>query len=185
MRVIDSVYVDVSVSVKKGFSEERVMLLDVGSVGRAKVFQLVTGFQDGQDLFHPVNSGVHDSKPEKLEHNIFSATAHDIEEVLLGDLFNVFVEGVLCFTPILFFLGLISSFLAITHPLHIISPLTPLVFIIASFHLLLQTPLTHSHLLICTSSQFHCIPSVSICLVIVPDYPKSQVYKPSTCLMSP
>ena len=85
----------------------------------------------------------------------------------------------------LLFLGLILSFLAITCPSHVIGPLSPLVFIIASFHPLPQTSITHSHLLICTSSWFHHIPSCSICFVIVPDDSESLVYKPSTRYISP
>ena len=42
-------------------------------------------------------------------------------------------------------------FLAITHPSHIIGLSASLVFIIASFHLLPWTSMTHSCLLICTS----------------------------------
>ena len=76
-------------------------------------------------------------------------------------------------------------FSVITHPLHIIGPLTPLVFIITSFHLLLWTSLTHSWLLICTSLWFHHIPPSSICFVIILDLFKSHVYKPLTCYMSP
>ena len=49
---------------------------------------------------------------------------------------NVFdATDVLRFAPILFFLQTYLSFLAITLPPHVISPLTTLVFIIASFHL--------------------------------------------------
>ena len=46
-----------------------------------------------------------------------------------------------------FSFGLIFSFLTITHPSHIISLLTTLVFIIASFHPPLQTSMTHLCLL--------------------------------------
>ena len=87
---------------------------------------------------------------------------------------------VLHFSPILLFLRPVFSFLMITHPLHIIGLLTPLVFIITPFHLLPQTSLTHSWLLICTSLQFHCIPPCSICFTIIPDFSESQIYKPST-----
>ena len=69
-------------------------------------------------------------------------------------------------SPLFFSFGLIFSFLAITHPSHVIGPLTTLVFVIASFHLLHRTSLTHSRLLVCTSSRFHCIPPCSFCFVI-------------------
>ena len=80
------------------------------------------------------------------------------------------------FAPILLFLGLIFSFLAITHPFHVIGPLTTLAFIIASFHLLPQTSMSHSCLLIHTSSRFHHIPLCSICFIIIPDFPTFLVY---------
>ena len=83
------------------------------------------------------------------------------------------------------FLGLLFSFFAITHPSHVIGPLTTLVFIIASFHLIPQTSITYSCLLVCTSSRFHCIPPYSICFIIVPELSESQVYKPSTCYLLP
>ena len=46
-------------------------------------------------------------------------------------------DWTICYDSPLFFsfLGLIFSFLAITHPSHVIGPLTTLVFVIASFHL--------------------------------------------------
>ena len=89
------------------------------------------------------------------------------------------------FTPILLFLRLIFSFLTITHPSHVISLLTLLAFIIASFHLLPRTSMTHSCLLVCTSLQFHCIPPCSICFVITLDFLKSLIYKPLTCYIFP
>ena len=54
------------------------------------------------------------------------------------------------FTLFFSFLGLIIPLLMITHPSHIIGPMTTLVFIIASFHPLPQTSMTHLCLLICT-----------------------------------
>ena len=85
-----------------------------------------------------------------------------------------------CYDSPLFF-----SFLMITHPFHVIGPLTTLVFIIASFHPFPQTSLTHSCLLICTSLQFHHIPPCFFCFVIVLELSESQVYKPSTCYLLP
>ena len=86
-----------------------------------------------------------------------------------------------CYDLLLSFLfSDLSFFLVITHPSHVIGPLTTLVFVIASFHPFLWTSLTHSHLLVCTSSRFHRIPPCSFRLVIVPELSESQVYKPST-----
>ena len=65
-------------------------------------------------------------------------------------------------SPLFFSFGLLLSFLAITHPSHVISPLTTLVFIIASFYSILQTSLTQPCLLLCASLQFHCLPFVSL-----------------------
>ena len=81
----------------------------------------------------------------------------------------------ICYVSPLSFSLLDLSFLslAITLPFHIIGLLTPLAFIIASFHPLLWTSLTHPCLLLCTSSQFHHIPSSSICFVIVPGISES------------
>ena len=90
----------------------------------------------------------------------------------------------LWFTPILFF-GLIFSFLAITHPSHVIGPLTTLVFIITSFHPIPHTSMTHLCLHVCTSLRFHHIPPSSICFIITPELSESQVYKPSTCYVLP
>ena len=63
---------------------------------------------------------------------------------------TLFTTRMLHFAPILLFLGLIFSFLMITHPPHVISLLTTLVFVIASFHPLLWTSMTHSCLLVYT-----------------------------------
>ena len=87
--------------------------------------------------------------------------------------------------PYSLFLGLIFSFLAITLPSHIISLLTTLVFIIASFHPSPWTVMTHSCLLVCTSLRFHCILPCCICFVIAPDFPESLVYKPSILYIFP
>ena len=58
----------------------------------------------------------------------------------------------LCYdSPLFFSFGLIFSFLAITHPFHIIDLLTTLAFVIASFHPLPRTSMTHSCLPVCTS----------------------------------
>ena len=69
-----------------------------------------------------------------------------------------------CYDSLLFFsFGLLFSFLAITHPSHIIGPLTTLIFVIASFYLILRTSMTHLCLLtvlLCDSIAFHHVPSV-------------------------
>ena len=41
----------------------------------------------------PINGGVRGSEPGESEDNVFSSTAHDVEEVFLGDPFDVGVEG--------------------------------------------------------------------------------------------
>ena len=87
--------------------------------------------------------------------------------------------------PLFLFFRLIISFSCNYSSLPCHQPADSLVFVITSFHLLLWTSLCHSHLHICTSSQFYCIPSVSICFVIVPDFSMSQVYKPLIHFMSP
>ena len=46
-RVIDDVYVDMSMGFQKGFSEEGAVLLDVCSVDGIEIFRLITGFRDG------------------------------------------------------------------------------------------------------------------------------------------
>ena len=92
---------------------------------------------------------------------------------------------VLRFTPILFFSRTYFSFPAITHPSHVIGPLTPLVFVIAPFHPLPRTSMTHFCLLVRTSSRFHRIPPCSFCFVIVLELSESQVYKPSTRYLYP
>ena len=61
--VVDSVYVDVAMSAGEGFSEERVMSLGIGSMGRVEVLLLVTGFRDSQSLLDPINGGVGDTEP--------------------------------------------------------------------------------------------------------------------------
>ena len=43
-----------SVGAGEGFLEEGVVLLGVSCMGGVKIFRLVTGFRDGQSLFHSV-----------------------------------------------------------------------------------------------------------------------------------
>ena len=44
-------------------------------------------------MFCPVNGRVGGSEPGESKDNIFSTTAHDVEEVFLGNPFNVGIEG--------------------------------------------------------------------------------------------
>ena len=41
----------------------------------------------------PIDGGVHGAEPGESEDNILATTAHDVKEMLLGDPFNVGVEG--------------------------------------------------------------------------------------------
>ena len=41
----------------------------------------------------PVNGGAHNVEPKESEDDVFSATLHDVEEMFLGNPFNVHVEG--------------------------------------------------------------------------------------------
>ena len=54
---------------------------------------MVTGFRDSQGLFDLVDGGVHGAEPGESENDVFSATAHDVEEMFLSDPFNVHIEG--------------------------------------------------------------------------------------------
>ena len=54
---------------------------------------MVAGFGDSQGLPGPVDGGVRSSKPREPEDDVFTSTAHDIEEMLLGDSFDIGVEG--------------------------------------------------------------------------------------------
>ena len=156
MGIIDSIYIDMLMGVGERFLEEGIMLLDVSSVGQVNIFYWS---QDSR-----------------------------IVRVCLAQLMVGFVIWSQCYNSPLFFsflfrLTFLSS--AITHPSHVIGPLTTLVFIIASFHPVLWTSMTQSTLLICTSSRFHHIPPYSICSFFVLELSKSQVYKPSTCYELP
>ena len=54
---------------------------------------MVTGFRDGQGLPDPVNGGICGTELGESEDNVLSTTAHDIEEMFLGDPFDVHVKG--------------------------------------------------------------------------------------------
>ena len=61
--IIDSVYVDMSVSVEKGFSKEGIVPLGVCAMGGVEILRLIAGFRDGQGLFDPVDGGVCGAEP--------------------------------------------------------------------------------------------------------------------------
>ena len=44
-------------------------------------------------MFDPVNGGVRGAEPGESEDDVFSSTAHDVEEMLLSYSFDVGVEG--------------------------------------------------------------------------------------------
>ena len=54
---------------------------------------MVAGFRDGQSLSDPVDGAVGGTEPGESEDDVFVSTAHDIEEVFLGDSFDVGIEG--------------------------------------------------------------------------------------------
>ena len=87
-----SMYVDMSVGVEKGSSEEQVMSPGISGVGRVKFLWLVAGFGNGQGLLGPVNGGVCHSEPGVSKDDVLLSATHDIEEMFLCDSFNVHVE---------------------------------------------------------------------------------------------
>ena len=91
--IIDSVYVDMFVYLRKEFLEEGVMLLGISGMSGVEILRLIIGFRDGQSLLSPVDGGVYDMEPGESEDNVFLAAAHDVEEMFLGNPFNVCVEG--------------------------------------------------------------------------------------------
>ena len=44
-------------------------------------------------MFNPVNSRIHGAEPGKFGDGVFLSAAHDIEEMFLGDLFDVCIES--------------------------------------------------------------------------------------------
>ena len=54
---------------------------------------MVARFRDGQGLPNPVDGGVCGTEPGESKNNVFTTTAHDIEEVFLDDPFDVHVKG--------------------------------------------------------------------------------------------
>ena len=69
--------------------------MSLGSSGLSgvKILWLITGLRDSQSLSGLVDSGVGDMEPEKSEDDVFLATTHDVEEIFLGDPFDVHVQG--------------------------------------------------------------------------------------------
>ena len=54
---------------------------------------MIVGFGDDQSLSGSVNSGVSGVKPGESKNDVFVTKAHDIEEVFLGDPFDVHIKG--------------------------------------------------------------------------------------------
>ena len=128
--------------------------------------------------FHATQSGT------VIEETGYLATLF-LQECTTWELEVRMVLGSVTIHPYSFLFGLIFSFSRdySSTPRH--RPADSLVFVIASFHLLPRTSLTHSCLLIRTSSQFHRIPPCSIALSFVPELSESLVYKPSTRYVLP
>ena len=54
---------------------------------------MIAGFGNGQSLLGPIDGWVCGLEPRESEDDVLTSTAHDIEEVLLSDPFDVGVEG--------------------------------------------------------------------------------------------
>ena len=54
---------------------------------------MIARFRDGQGLPGPIDGGVGGTEPEESKDDVFLATAHDGEEMLLGNPFDVHVQG--------------------------------------------------------------------------------------------
>ena len=54
---------------------------------------MIIGFRDGQGLPGSINGGVHNVEPRESKDDILLATAHDVEEVFLGNPFNICIES--------------------------------------------------------------------------------------------
>ena len=67
--------------------------MGISGMDGVELFRLVTGFRDGQGLFSLVNGGVGDTKPGESKDDVFLAAAHSVEEMFLGDPFDVGVKG--------------------------------------------------------------------------------------------
>ena len=65
----------------------------VSKVYRVEVLELITFFRDGDGLARPVDGGVGDLESRKFEDDIFSFTRHDMEEMFLGNSFDVGEKG--------------------------------------------------------------------------------------------
>ena len=92
-RVIDGIYINVVIGLEKGFPEEEIVSLDVCSVSRIQAFQPVARLRDGQGLSDPIDGGVHGTEPRESEDDILTSTAYDVEEMFLGNPFDVYVKG--------------------------------------------------------------------------------------------
>ena len=87
--------------------------------------------------------------------------------------------------PYSFSLGLIFSFLAITHPSHVIGLLTTLVFVITSFHLLFQTSMTHLCLLTVLLHDSITFYHVPIALSLFQTFPSLRYINPQLAMYFP
>ena len=110
-RAIDSVYIDMLMDLRKRFSKEGVVSLGISGMSRVKIFQLITRLRNSQGLLGPVDGGVCDMKPGKSKDDVLLSTAHDIEEMLLSDPFNVHIEG----TSIADYTGLVHGLVNIAN----------------------------------------------------------------------
>ena len=54
---------------------------------------MITRLGDGQGLSDLVDGGVRSTEPGESKDDVFATTAHDVEEMFLGDPFDVGVEG--------------------------------------------------------------------------------------------
>ena len=51
------------------------------------------GLRDGKSLFDPINSGIGNTEPGESKDDVLLSTTHDIEEMFLGNPFNVGIES--------------------------------------------------------------------------------------------
>ena len=77
---------------REGSPEEWVML-GVYSMDGIKVLWLIIGLRDGWGLLDLIDGGVCGVEPGESKDNVLLATAHDIEEMFLGDPFNICIES--------------------------------------------------------------------------------------------
>ena len=54
---------------------------------------MIAGLGNDQGLYDPIDGGIGSMEPRESENDVFLTTVHDIEEVFLGNPFNVHIEG--------------------------------------------------------------------------------------------